>query len=358
MGFNSVYQSLLEVFPQVDVCVLKAVAIEHSKDADSAVEFILLEVLPSMSVSQEAPHSLRENRDVKDPSVGGDLENQTFSRHQEVVEEANAGPPSKQISVASEDANDTDHTNDALYGNTTCMAKALACSSVSNLHCANDHYGQLCLDTDTEELISLAKHQEISVTDGSNQVSNVASSSLIQEDTFVTGLFIDVPHADFQDLNGLVASDSNSTICREIHQDQSCLDCSSFETENSLDTIRLFASSVNEETPNTAECGLLSEKDSGSLGSACEKPGISGSSKITSEQKVFVTEMLDVRDKSTLATIVNQSGRFCRTDLLEDTIRDAKNNKFASRKHLDVDNAFSVVQPAQEGVSFLALSQQ
>ncbi|KAH9623748.1 hypothetical protein KSS87_009690 [Heliosperma pusillum] len=46
MGFNSVYQTLVDVFPQVDIRLLKAVAIEHSKDPDEAVNHILVMVLP------------------------------------------------------------------------------------------------------------------------------------------------------------------------------------------------------------------------------------------------------------------------------------------------------------------------
>ncbi|KAL0391046.1 UNVERIFIED_CONTAM: hypothetical protein Scaly_0461700 [Sesamum calycinum] len=46
MGFNKVYKSLQEVFPQIDARVLRAVAIEHSKDVDAAVEAVLLEIIP------------------------------------------------------------------------------------------------------------------------------------------------------------------------------------------------------------------------------------------------------------------------------------------------------------------------
>ena len=38
---------------QIDLRVLKAVAIEHSKDADAAIEFILSEVMPSPGVQRE-----------------------------------------------------------------------------------------------------------------------------------------------------------------------------------------------------------------------------------------------------------------------------------------------------------------
>ncbi|KAL9252365.1 hypothetical protein AKJ16_DCAP18399 [Drosera capensis] len=46
MGFNMVYRSLVELFPQVDIRILKAVAIEHPKDVEGAVEVVLIEVVP------------------------------------------------------------------------------------------------------------------------------------------------------------------------------------------------------------------------------------------------------------------------------------------------------------------------
>lgn len=49
MGFNSVYRSLLDIFPQVDSRLLRAVAIEHSKDADMAAEVVLTEIIPAIS---------------------------------------------------------------------------------------------------------------------------------------------------------------------------------------------------------------------------------------------------------------------------------------------------------------------
>ncbi|KAI3742727.1 hypothetical protein L1987_60421 [Smallanthus sonchifolius] len=46
MGFSSVYKVLKELFPQVDSRLLKAVSLEHSKDADAAVEVVLVEIIP------------------------------------------------------------------------------------------------------------------------------------------------------------------------------------------------------------------------------------------------------------------------------------------------------------------------
>lgn len=81
----TVFRSLRELFPQVDPRMLKAVAIEHHKDADSAVVAVLDEVMPSMigsveisSLHQEAAvskddffRSLSANHDA--PETGSSL---------------------------------------------------------------------------------------------------------------------------------------------------------------------------------------------------------------------------------------------------------------------------------------------
>ncbi|GFP97849.1 hypothetical protein PHJA_001929000 [Phtheirospermum japonicum] len=46
MGFNKVFLSLQELFPQIDERALKAVAIEHWKDVDAAVASVLEEIIP------------------------------------------------------------------------------------------------------------------------------------------------------------------------------------------------------------------------------------------------------------------------------------------------------------------------
>ncbi|KAJ8543181.1 hypothetical protein K7X08_005704 [Anisodus acutangulus] len=49
MGFKKVYKALQEIFPEVDSRILRAVAIEHCKDADTAVEVVLSEVIPCLT---------------------------------------------------------------------------------------------------------------------------------------------------------------------------------------------------------------------------------------------------------------------------------------------------------------------
>lgn len=83
-------------FLQVDHRILKAIAIEHRKDVDSAVVTVLDEVMPSMNVSAGALSTHQEMLPSMDDSVGnlfancsthevgssssaGEHENQTFS---------------------------------------------------------------------------------------------------------------------------------------------------------------------------------------------------------------------------------------------------------------------------------------
>jgi len=44
--------------------MLKAVAIEHPNDVNAAVEFILYEVLPSLSGPSDATYSVHDTREV------------------------------------------------------------------------------------------------------------------------------------------------------------------------------------------------------------------------------------------------------------------------------------------------------
>nr|XP_018684268.1 PREDICTED: uncharacterized protein LOC103992430 [Musa acuminata subsp. malaccensis] len=54
MTLKSVLRALQEVFPQIDLRILRAVAVEYSEDVDAAVEFILSDVLPIITEPAEA----------------------------------------------------------------------------------------------------------------------------------------------------------------------------------------------------------------------------------------------------------------------------------------------------------------
>ncbi|KAL3626106.1 hypothetical protein CASFOL_029655 [Castilleja foliolosa] len=61
MGFKQVYSSLVDVFPQIDTRVLRAVAIEHSKDVDAACEAVLTEIIPFITLRSTSGSPLSQS---------------------------------------------------------------------------------------------------------------------------------------------------------------------------------------------------------------------------------------------------------------------------------------------------------
>ncbi|XP_042379806.1 uncharacterized protein LOC121972187 isoform X4 [Zingiber officinale] len=64
MGFKAVFASLQDIFPQIDLRILKAVALEHPNDIDAAAESILVEILPSIATSYESSFALQDANEV------------------------------------------------------------------------------------------------------------------------------------------------------------------------------------------------------------------------------------------------------------------------------------------------------
>lgn len=68
MSLVSVYEHLLELFPQVDARVLRAVAIENSKDSQVAAAVVIEEIIPFLSAQSVSPNSANE---INSCSSGG-----------------------------------------------------------------------------------------------------------------------------------------------------------------------------------------------------------------------------------------------------------------------------------------------
>ncbi|XP_042518062.1 uncharacterized protein LOC122091892 [Macadamia integrifolia] len=336
MGFSSVFRSLQEVFPQVDIRVLKAVAIEHPKDADAAVECILFEVLPYLRSPSEPLCTQNDSQDVNHSIFGGEEPGQG------VVEGVIADSQSNSVFDASENANDSINTTNALFGDAKCVNEEFVGSSVSSPHggygdelqmsacgLGNTALDQpsvhLFLNTETEEFISFGKSQNISVADGSDQVSHVGPGPLIQEDCF-TDCCNDASSFNIKDSNELVIHDSWST-CGESHQDQTCLDADSLKVENLPASVQLISSAKEsqEETADSAEYESLSAKI-GAIINDFEKPDSRSPSENVSAEEVF-DAVGHVENGSSSIAIVSHSSQICSIDLLEESIGEAKNNK-------------------------------
>ncbi|XP_043714954.1 uncharacterized protein LOC122663339 [Telopea speciosissima] len=337
MGFSSVFRSLQEVFPQVDTRVLKAVAIEHPKDADAAVECILFEVLPYLRIQSESHGTQNDSEDVNHSIVGRE------ELGQGVVEVVLADSASNSAFDTTKDANDTVNTTDALYCDAKCVNEEFVGSSVLSLHGGNGEELQmstcglrntsldqppvhLFLNTETEEFISLEKCQNVSVADGSDQVALLEPGPLIREERF-TDCCNDASSFNINDLNELVICDSWAT-CGESHQDQTCLDANSLKVENLLASGQHIPSSQEsqEETSDSADYGSLAAKIGATI-SDFEKPDSRNRSENVSTEDVFDTEVGHVENGSSSIAMVSRSSQICSIDLLEDSIGEAKNNK-------------------------------
>ncbi|PRQ26153.1 hypothetical protein RchiOBHm_Chr6g0291481 [Rosa chinensis] len=108
MGFNAVFSSLKEVFPQVDFRVLKAVAIENSNDLDAAVNDVLNEVLPFLTKHPESPAMVQTPS--SQPTAVEPEEQSKELNHQEVVKEVEVESFPAARSTDADNANTTDQT--------------------------------------------------------------------------------------------------------------------------------------------------------------------------------------------------------------------------------------------------------
>ncbi|KAM0857134.1 hypothetical protein ACQ4PT_048669 [Festuca glaucescens] len=76
MAFKQVFYALREVFPQVDLRILKAVASQYSSDVDAAVGFVFSDVLPAVSeptgthyTLQDIDYAEHDHTDSKKPNL-------------------------------------------------------------------------------------------------------------------------------------------------------------------------------------------------------------------------------------------------------------------------------------------------
>ncbi|XP_052731393.1 uncharacterized protein LOC108326530 isoform X10 [Vigna angularis] len=124
MGFNSVYRSLQELFPQVDARILRAVAIEHPKDADLAAGIVLAEVIPVMSKKLPLANPPQDNAHWAPLNVEAESEEEGSSlRHRQLVQDIDVGPSSAPHSI---------YTKPADYSLVPDLNEALDNSTLSN----------------------------------------------------------------------------------------------------------------------------------------------------------------------------------------------------------------------------------
>ncbi|XP_028762220.1 uncharacterized protein LOC114745031 [Neltuma alba] len=328
MGFNAVYKCLQEIFPQVDARILRAVAIEHSKDVDLAAGIVLNEVIPLMSkrfIPLATPPRDKGYETVANVEAGQG----NMLRHEQLVE-----------TVAAENIETASHSIEPHKG------LILEVTEVPNTCNSNGSTDKFLEINESEEQYALGKVGEflsLHVTDkvtvnATNDLKHGASTSfdhdlecadVESENLFSSGMCHEMQPAPMND-NGngnegnyfaIPTADNHDDITcaishRSVNYEPSLTEGESSEVE-AVDQAQRHMS-------NSEECSLQSELDRSTpiaaeinMESACS----------FSEQGCSVSKAGDVDDEIGGEDVVSQSNQVCRIDLLEEIIDEAKSNK-------------------------------
>ncbi|XP_039043023.1 uncharacterized protein LOC120182063 [Hibiscus syriacus] len=346
MGFQKVYKCLMQIFPQVDSRILKAVAIENSKDVDAAAEIVISEILPYMSrKTVAASSSSRKPNPRLPPSRAFDEEEGNQLRQQKVLLVNTACSPTDPLSESNEVLGAI-----GLAGATTGVGsvEASSAASTSKIHENNNNEPA---DVETDELILLgttekcaeigkaksivslsalgidnllpyvnleikgsgSKDQTVAIEDGIVRTPHASpdtadNSTSLLENTDSSGSYNDI-------LNLYGPVDLNAVSCRN----------SSFNGiligEENAEALLVPSSSL-EQMAEALGAGLHSEINDHSTGS--EKLG-GGSIELKSQQDP-ISDMGNIED-DTINPVVSRSSQTCRIDLREEVIEDAKNSE-------------------------------
>ncbi|CAL5425282.1 unnamed protein product [Camellia sinensis] len=328
MGFNSVYRVLQEVFPQVDTRMLRAVAIEHSKDADAAVEAVVVEVIPYLSKGAASASGSSNEVAVEDAYHPGCTENtlEMDSKNlDEPVETLNGSPfydaDGDHDQVCGYDGNeDLVSLGKHEDGNVEVgpdVTSHLTPITMEQKNSADDDRNGV--NTESEETILLQELSGLKV--GSDQGSHVSSTTSKHVVGCTNGTVSGNQLAGSEDFNCPSAYDLNMVVHEESRQKQSRLDVNQSEVENFV--VKVAPSPIQECEPDAPEGSFQLAVINGDH----EKPESSGTFNDASTKDISSGEMVDFEDEPTLNIVVTRSGQVCRIDLLEDIIEDARNNK-------------------------------
>ncbi|CAI9761428.1 unnamed protein product [Fraxinus pennsylvanica] len=327
MGFNEVYKVLQEIFPQIDSRVLRAVAIEHSKDADAAIDAVLEEIIPFFTERSRQSCQSGGSMNVGEPSKDF-IPTAGIGRLQQSFHEANDGQnkPFQDINSGNQEV---DGRIPGLKLSGKCEKSSAGISAdvfhhverVTVIDKSGTNYKQTktSADLEREEMISAGKCPESSIETESNHSPCQTRRTLEGMDVGVSQNMNLVP--DLEEFDGSLGNGSNVAIHKENRQGKSCADGKSFEVDSfmelpSFQDLTLSPSGSNEQlvvVPDVQECDV-------------EKLDICLSTDAT-PMKEATDEMVGIGDESTLNASVSRSGQICVIDLLEDVIADARNNK-------------------------------
>ncbi|CAK9151046.1 unnamed protein product [Ilex paraguariensis] len=349
MGFNTVYRVLQEIFPQVaevDTRLLRAVAVEHRKDADAAVEAVLNEIIPFLSERTMVTSSSNEKGIVlNSPEAVTDANTTSQSDDTLLVDstcldEANAWTQNGSSFYDANDGHDQvfrGDGNDELVSSEKChesndkvgLDMSSNAMSVALMHeaGANDehHHHNKQGTAQSEEITSLWKYEESRPMVGFDQSSHSLSTTLEYGDVGANGRMNSSVRDVLGNSDRPAACDLDMADQGEIHQELLYMDGNILEAKNSM--VQLTASPAKELTQNASESSLQLVAMPDMLTADVAQPELTDSINAASKNYISANEMLLLDGDSTLNDVITRSGHICSIALLEDIIEDARSNK-------------------------------
>ncbi|KAL2540604.1 hypothetical protein Adt_01582 [Abeliophyllum distichum] len=345
MGFKKVYKALQEIFPQIDSRALRAVAIEHSNDADAAVEAVLVEIIPiftersRQSSSSSEIRSLTESPKVIVEHVATALTEDAPSVNTTGSAEEKNGSASYDVSCRVQKSFRVKFTEDCGESGITELISSVRCDEnsvklsvdvsshvepviVIDENKVNNHHEEVSGDPEREATVSIGKCSESSIKTLFDQSSShtLGTSNDVGTcvDQNVLGCMQDLENG------GIPERDCNTPILEDNNQGKSCQDGNLLEVRDSVDqptslTIKDLTSSPSEGSAQLIVVTDIQETD-------LERSELTALTDAASKVEA-TSEMAYTEDEYTLNTTVSRSGQICSIDLLEEIISDARNNK-------------------------------
>ncbi|KAL8143744.1 hypothetical protein V2J09_016776 [Rumex salicifolius] len=333
----------------VDARLLKAVAIEHSKDPDGAIEFILTEVIPHTMQKFDASSAIKKTLSV---ASSVDSERQCSS--------ASATSSKHELTAACEGAIGTEVMKTSHYIEPFCLNERVQDPLDLTFYDANDFSDQMIGNVGSKDFTSKTwekTHQEISIfpitkdvddSDGSHDCKSInfgetsklqkyrdldistlalsasSATSIPKDAVSVVGLnnkSSDNCDSDFD----LISSDPNVAAHPESQKKQPSCDSDSMYGSNNVELALL---SVKDHTVESLNCcsiqsyveSLTSDFKLGFSEHSCNDD-------TAFREDIQVLDNANPDKSSHVHIIVTQSGQVCKTDLLENMIEESKGHK-------------------------------
>lgn len=378
MGFNSVYQCLLSIFPEVDKRMLKAVAIENSNNVDAAAETILTEVIPYLSKSSASSSSQNGTPTVQIADEGSSEDESSHLRHRTTGKNAcfysktveGEIDPNEDVKSSSLNIGSVELLKDSGKGESSMMSQIVESeiSPVSNTTAKGSGNNESVENTYGEELIMLGKIPEKGAECGPSRIVNVRSVhanattfyTSVDQETLLnksqscsntdssceSSLYSSVSSSESSLYSSVSSSDdtvltdqscsSNGYLNNGIQDcegsvelvgvtcEKSPFSCPVLSIEDNIN--KIVPSSAQEITPK----GDLNEAVGSGNNSTYPThfENLEGDSSSAGQYKQdSVNDMGDYNSEPDLDIADTRSSQICRIDILEEIIEDSKSNK-------------------------------